>query len=63
MTMYPCAIRSRTPVLSPAMSLRDALAEMLVSETQTGMVRDGDRYLGVLTLSHIGRLLRSEQPK
>src|SRR5207253_5437362 len=51
------------PVLSPAMSLRDALAEMLVSETQTGMVRDGDRYLGVLTLSHIGRLLRSEQPK
>src|SRR5437588_1707087 len=51
------------PVLSPAMSLRDALAEMLASETQTGMVRDGDRYLGVLTLSHIGRLLRSEQPK
>jgi len=26
-------------------------------------VRDGDRYLGVLTLSHIGRLLRTEQPK
>ena len=48
------------PVLSPAMSLRDALAQMLASETQVGMVRDGDRYLGVLTLSHIGRLLRIE---
>jgi hypothetical protein len=42
------------------MSLRDALAEMLASETQVGMVRDGDRYLGVLTLAHIGRLLRTE---
>ena len=51
------------PVLSPAMSLRDALAEMLASETQVGMVRDGDRYLGVLTLSHIGRLLRTDQPR
>jgi osmoprotectant transport system ATP-binding protein len=51
------------PVLAPAMSLRDALAEMLASETQVGVVRDGDRYLGVLTLSHIGRLLRAEDPK
>src|SRR2546423_1620402 len=51
------------PVLAPAMSLRDALAEMLASETQVGMVRDGDNYLGVLTLSHIGRLLRTEEPK
>ena len=48
------------PVLSPAMSLRDALAEMLASEKQVGMVRDGDRYLGVLTLSHIGKILRTE---
>jgi osmoprotectant transport system ATP-binding protein len=51
------------PVLSPAMTLRDALAEMLASETQVGMVREGDRYLGVLTLSHIGRLLRIEDRK
>jgi len=49
------------PVLAPGMSLRDALAEMLASETQVGMVRDGDRYLGVLTLSHIGALLRTEE--
>src|SRR5439155_438261 len=47
------------PVLAPSMTLRDALAEMLASETQVEMVRDGDRYLGVLTLSHIGRLLRT----
>jgi osmoprotectant transport system ATP-binding protein len=48
------------PVLSPTMTLRDALSQMLVSERQVGMVRDGDRYLGVLTLAHIGSLLRSE---
>jgi osmoprotectant transport system ATP-binding protein len=48
------------PVLTPAMSLRDALAEMLASETQVGIVRDGDRYLGVLTLSRIGALLRTD---
>ena len=47
------------PVLSPAMSLRDALAEMLSSETQVGLVKDGDRYVGVLTLSTIGKMLRS----
>jgi osmoprotectant transport system ATP-binding protein len=51
------------PVLSPAMSLRDALAEMLASETQVGIVRDGANYLGVLTLSHIGRILRADDPK
>jgi osmoprotectant transport system ATP-binding protein len=51
------------PVLTPAMTLRDALAEMLASETQVGMVRDGDNYLGVLTLSHIGKLLRTDDRK
>jgi osmoprotectant transport system ATP-binding protein len=50
------------PVLAPEMSLRDALAAMLASEAQVGMVRDGDRYLGVLTLSRIGRVLRGETP-
>jgi osmoprotectant transport system ATP-binding protein len=48
------------PVLAPSMSLRDALAAMLTSQAQVGMVRDGDRYLGVLTLSRIGALLRTE---
>src|SRR4029077_4631183 len=34
------------PVLSPAMSLRDALAQMLASEAQVGMVRAGDNDPG-----------------
>jgi osmoprotectant transport system ATP-binding protein len=49
------------PVVSPSASLRDALALMLASEAQVGMVRDGDRYLGVLTLATIGRILRADQ--
>jgi osmoprotectant transport system ATP-binding protein len=49
------------PVLSPSASLRDALAAMLASEAQVGMVKDGDRYVGVLTLATIGRILRGEE--
>jgi osmoprotectant transport system ATP-binding protein len=48
------------PILRPSTTLRDALAAMLSSEAQVGLVKDGDRYLGVLTLSTIGRMLRSE---
>jgi osmoprotectant transport system ATP-binding protein len=48
------------PVLAPSQSLRDALTAMLASETQVGLVKDGDRYLGVLTLSTIGRMLRTD---
>ena len=47
------------PVLKPSTTLRDALAAMLSSEAQVGVVKDGDRYLGVLTLSTIGKMLRS----
>ena len=50
------------PVLSPSMTLRDALAAMLASESQTGKVMDGDRYLGALTLAKIGAMLRVETP-
>jgi osmoprotectant transport system ATP-binding protein len=50
------------PVLSPAMTLRDALAVMLASESGTGKVMDGDRYLGALTLAKIGAILRTETP-
>jgi osmoprotectant transport system ATP-binding protein len=49
-----------TPVLSPAMTLRDALVRMLASEAPAGVVVDGDRYLGVLTLSKIGKLIRGD---
>jgi osmoprotectant transport system ATP-binding protein len=48
------------PVLTPSMTLRDALAAMLSSDAQVGLVKDGDRYLGVLTLSTIGKMLRGE---
>jgi CBS domain-containing protein len=47
-------------VLSPAMTLRDALVRMLASEAHVGVVVDRDRYLGVLTLSTIGRMIRDD---
>src|SRR5438128_3468326 len=50
------------PVLSPSMSLRDALAVMLSSEAQEATVMEGDRYLGALTLQQIGRMLRVDEP-
>jgi osmoprotectant transport system ATP-binding protein len=50
------------PVLAPSQSLRDALAVMLASERQVGIVKDGDRYVGVLTLSTIGKMLRTDNP-
>src|SRR5256712_3049871 len=50
------------PVLSPSMSLRDALALMLSSEAQEAPVMDGDRYLGALRLQQIGRMLRVDEP-
>ncbi|HVR89223.1 MAG TPA: ABC transporter ATP-binding protein [Candidatus Limnocylindria bacterium] len=48
------------PRLAPQTTLRDALARMLASKAQVGVVMDGDRYLGVLTLAKIGRMLRSD---
>ena len=48
------------PVLTPTMTLRQALAMMLQSEAQIGVVIEGDRYLGVLTLAKIGKMIRSD---
>ena len=53
-------VPSHAPVLSPSTTLRDALARMLASEAQVGVVVDRDRYLGVLTLSTIGRMIRDD---
>jgi osmoprotectant transport system ATP-binding protein len=50
---------STAPVVAPSTTLREALARMLERDTQTAVVVDGDRYLGVLTLSTIGRMLRT----
>ena len=54
------SVSSNAPVLSPATTLRDALIRMLASETQVGVVLDGQRYVGVLTLSKIGKMIQSD---
>ena len=59
-TVARAAVSRNAPILSPASTLRDALVRMLASEAQVGVVVDGDRYLGVLTLSTIGRMIRDD---
>jgi osmoprotectant transport system ATP-binding protein len=54
------SVSSNAPVLSTATTLRDALIRMLASEAQVGVVLDGQRYVGVLTLSKIGKMIRSD---
>jgi osmoprotectant transport system ATP-binding protein len=48
------------PTLTPTTTLRDALVRMLASEAQAGAVLDGNRYVGVLTLSKIGKIIRGD---
>jgi hypothetical protein len=36
---------------------------MLESEAQVGVVREGERNLGVLTLATIGRILRADDAR
>jgi osmoprotectant transport system ATP-binding protein len=50
----------KAPVLQASRSLREALARMLESGFQLAVVLDGDRYLGVLTLAKIGKMIRSD---
>ena len=50
----------KAPVLQASRSLREALARMLESGFQMAAVLDGDRYLGVLTLAKIGKMIRSD---
>jgi osmoprotectant transport system ATP-binding protein len=59
-TVDRASVSSNAPVLSPSTTLRDALARMLASEAQVGVVMDSNRYLGVLTLSKIGRMIRED---
>lgn len=54
------SIDRSAPVLGPSTTLRDALARMLASDAQLGVVVDGERYLGVLTLAKIGKMIRSD---
>jgi osmoprotectant transport system ATP-binding protein len=59
-TIDRAAVSPGAPVLSPSLTLRDALVRMLASEAQVGVVLDGGRYLGVLTLATIGKMIRSD---
>ena len=55
------AVDQRAPVLSSHTTMREALARMLEREVQQAAVQDdGGRYLGVLTLGQIAKMLRSE---
>ena len=54
------SVDRNAPMLTPSMTLRDALAQMLASESQIGVVMDGGRYVGVLTLAKIGKMIRSD---
>ena len=60
-TIARASVSSNAPVLSPTSTLRDALVRMLASEAQVGIVLDGQRYLGVLTLAKIGKMIRSDR--
>jgi osmoprotectant transport system ATP-binding protein len=51
---------SNIPVLAPSDNLRRALALMLESGSQLAVVEDGGRYLGVLTVAKIGKMIRSD---
>jgi osmoprotectant transport system ATP-binding protein len=53
-------VEPSTPVLTPSMTLRQALALMLQNDARIGVVLDGERYLGVLSLATIGNMIRSE---
>ena len=59
-TIDRATIDRNAPVLAPATSLRDALAQLLASKAQIGVVVDGDRYLGVLTLAKIGKMIGTD---
>lgn len=51
---------ANAPLLAPAMTLRQALALMIQRDARHGVVLDGERYLGVLALEKIGRLIRTD---
>ena len=59
-TVDRSSIDPKAPVLRPSSTLRDALARMLESGFQQAAVVDGDRYVGVLTLAKIGKMIRSD---
>ena len=59
-TVVRDTLGSNIPVLAPSDTLRRALALMLESGSQMAVVEDGGRYLGVLTVAKIGKMIRSD---
>jgi len=60
-TVDRAGIDQRAPNLTASTTLRDALARMLEREVQQApVVDDAGRYLGVLTLAKIAKMLRSD---
>jgi osmoprotectant transport system ATP-binding protein len=53
-------VDANAPILAPEMNLRQALGLMFQHDAQLGVVVDGDRYVGVLTLAKIGKMIRSD---
>lgn len=51
---------ANAPLLAPGMTLRQALALMIQRDARQGVVLEGERYLGVLTLATIGSLIRTD---
>jgi len=60
-TIERARVSPQAPVLSPSTTLREALARLLASEAQVGVVMDGDRHVGVLTLATIGKMIRTDE--
>jgi len=56
----PARVEPKAPRLEPSMSLRDALARLLTSESELGLVYEDGRFRGALTLRQIGHMIRSD---
>jgi osmoprotectant transport system ATP-binding protein len=59
-TVDRASLDPAAPVVRSSSTLRDALIRMLESGFQMAAVVDGERYVGVLTLAKIGKMLRSD---
>src|SRR5260221_730365 len=54
------AAGANAPTPAPALSLRPALPLLLQRGATAGVVLDGERYVGVLSLAKIGKMIRSD---
>jgi len=59
-TVERASLDPRAPIVRSSTTLREALVRMLESGFQMAAVVDGERYVGVLTLAKIGKMIRSD---